>query len=86
MPRDNSAVEIEYDAADLPAFTDTLVRMLSRCLYNPPRHLPPLYETIDTEAVFRLLESADDAVVMFEYEGWEVTVTESVIRCTQSTV
>lgn len=39
-----------------------------------PRELPPLYDTIDTDALNRLLTTLDDAQIQFEYAGQVVTV------------
>ena len=86
MSSDCSVVEVEYGANNADAFTLTLAQTMSRCLHTPPAHLPPLYDSIDPEVLYQLLESTDGAVVTFNYEGWEVTVSESLIRCTESTV
>ena len=86
MSRDCSVVEVEYAVNNADAFTVELAQTMSRCLHTPPAHLPPLYVSIDPEVLYRLLESTDGVVVTFDYEGWEVTVSESLIRCTETTV
>ena len=36
--------------------------------------LPPLYETVDPEAVGAVLESGTDVIVRFDYEGYRVVI------------
>ncbi|RQG92129.1 HalOD1 output domain-containing protein [Natrarchaeobius chitinivorans] len=58
-----------------PALATAFARVAAR----EGRHgtaLPPLYETVDTEALVSLLEPDADMMVRFEYEGYEV-VTET---------
>lgn len=39
--------------------------------------LPPLYDSVDTEGLNAVLQSAPDATVTFPHRGYEVTVTGS---------
>ena len=45
-----------------------------------PEELPPLYYTIDTDALDALVESGDGIIVRFEYEGFEVLVEPDEIH------
>ncbi|ELY56251.1 hypothetical protein C491_14927 [Natronococcus amylolyticus DSM 10524] len=40
----------------------------------PLEELPPLYYTIDTDALDTLVETKDNIIVRFEYQGFEVRV------------
>ncbi|MEY7849944.1 HalOD1 output domain-containing protein [Natrarchaeobius sp. A-rgal3] len=56
-----------------PALATALARVAARegCRGTT---LPPLYETVDTEALVSLLESDADVMVRFEYEGYRVVI------------
>ncbi|MEY7850141.1 HalOD1 output domain-containing protein [Natrarchaeobius sp. A-rgal3] len=56
-----------------PALATALARIAARegCERTA---LPPLYESVDTEALVSLLESPADVTVRFEYEGYEVVI------------
>ena len=45
-----------------------------------PTALPPLYESIDPDAVAAVLESAADARVRFEYAGYRVVATSDSLE------
>ncbi|EMA29347.1 HalOD1 output domain-containing protein [Halobiforma nitratireducens] len=56
-----------------PALASTLERIAARegC---DPTDFPPLYETVDPEAVAAVLESPADTTVRFEYGGYRIMV------------
>lgn len=39
-----------------------------------PTNLPPLYETVDPEALGSLLESTEDVSVCLEYDGYRIVI------------
>ncbi|SEQ75330.1 HalOD1 output domain-containing protein [Natrinema salaciae] len=39
-----------------------------------PTALPPLYDTVDPEALASLLESDGDVTVCFEYDGYRIVI------------
>lgn len=56
------------------ASTD-VVQTVAESTNNDPVDLPPLYETIDPDALDSILEETVDGWVSFTYAGVEVTAT-----------
>ncbi|MEY7849287.1 HalOD1 output domain-containing protein [Natrarchaeobius sp. A-rgal3] len=56
-----------------PALATVLARVAARegCRGTA---LPPLYESVDTDALVSLLESEADVTVRFEYEGYRIVI------------
>ena len=64
-----------------PALSTALTRIAARESCEPAT-LPPLYETIDPEAVTALLESEADVTIGFEYIGYRVVVKTNSLEVT----
>lgn len=61
------------------AHTDTTERIVETVATTKsvdPLDLPPLYDSIDPEALEKLVDRMDEGEVVFTYAGTEVTVTE----------
>ncbi|MEY7852051.1 HalOD1 output domain-containing protein [Natrarchaeobius sp. A-rgal3] len=56
-----------------PALATVLARVAAR-EGRRGMALPPLYETVDTDALVSLLESPADVTVRFEYEGYQIVI------------
>lgn len=63
------------DGGDEPAPpSEGIIEALAEETDTDPLALPPLYETIDPEALDRLFADRDDGTVTFSYCGYAVTV------------
>jgi hypothetical protein len=70
-----TAVETWYDEDDPRTLLETLVDALAEAEAVTPIDIPPLYGTIDGEALARLIEGADAAselslILSFRFETW----------------
>lgn len=67
----------EFDRSGIDSLVVELVSLISEAKDTEPLELPPLADTIDPEAVERVLESDmnDSVTVSFEYVECEVVVT-----------
>lgn len=53
-----------------------VVEEVAKAKDTPPLDLPPLYESIDTDALNMLMRNSSDCQVTFKYTGYVVSVTE----------
>ncbi|NKE37821.1 hypothetical protein GWG54_18855 [Natronococcus sp. JC468] len=60
--------------------TVEVVEAVAAVLDIPPEELPPLYHTVDADALDALVESGNNITVRFEYEGFEVLVKPDEIH------
>ncbi|RQG98759.1 HalOD1 output domain-containing protein [Natrarchaeobius oligotrophus] len=71
---------VHFDPTAVDGLASTIISALSTVEDEPATELPPLYETIDVEAVGRLLEHAVAAgsnrelVLEFTVDDWDVTI------------
>lgn len=56
--------------------TERIVETVATTKSVDPLDLPPLYDSIDPEALEKLVDRMDEGEVVFTYAGTEVTVTE----------
>ena len=84
------AVDEHYEPEGQQTLSETVVEAVAKAEGVAPTDLPPLYETVDLEALERLFEQpGTDAVFSFEFETWNVFVAADgrvrVCDATQST-
>ena len=69
------ADQITIDATSSPS--ESIVMEIAKRNNTSPFEMQPLYEVIDPEALDTLFKRGMKGDVMFEYAGYEVTVTGS---------
>ena len=71
-------VDTRYDPDDMQALLEVLVEALADAGGVPATELPPLYDTIDVEAITDLFggdsRASDRTLVGFSVENWNVFV------------
>jgi hypothetical protein len=55
--------------------TEEIVDAVSRAAGTTPLELPPLHDTVDAEALERVLESNPDSQLSFSYRGFRVVAS-----------
>jgi len=55
--------------------TEEIVGAVARVAGTPPLELPPLHESVDAEALERVLESSPDSQLSFSYRGFHVVAS-----------
>lgn len=53
----------------------TVVRSLGAITNTAPEEVPPLYDSVDPDALDRLIDDGADVRVRFEHVGYRITVT-----------
>lgn len=57
--------------------SETIVLEVAKRIDMNPVDLPPLYDSVDPEALDRLIQGQGSIHLTFEYAGYEVTVSET---------
>jgi len=55
--------------------TEEIVDAVARVAGTTPLELPPLHDTVDTEALERVLESSADSQLSFSYQGFHIVAS-----------
>jgi len=75
-----STIRSARDTYEMNHSTPTVgvVQAIAELENTDPMSLPPLYESIDIEAVARICQRLDDGQVTFTYHGYRVTVDDTM--------
>ncbi|WP_248518072.1 HalOD1 output domain-containing protein [Salinarchaeum laminariae] len=71
-PADGAQTAVPVSSQEPPSLT--IVTAIANAIGDDPTAMNPLYETVDTDALDRLLESDATLEIVFEYEGHAVEV------------
>ncbi|MDS0475656.1 HalOD1 output domain-containing protein [Natrinema sp. 1APR25-10V2] len=72
--------EVIHELRDGDSATVEVARAVAAAEDTPLEDLPPLYETIEADALDALIERGEDIMVRFVYEGFDVLVTPTEVR------
>lgn len=75
-------VETEFDPRRGPTVAEAIVEAIASAAEVGPTELPPLYHAVDLDALESLLDAdatADSGVYTFNYEVWQVFVSDGHI-------
>ena len=67
------------DPADHPTPTDAVLSALADAAAREKIDLPPLYGSVDPEALDELVEGSGSATVQFEHCGYLVTASDDAV-------
>lgn len=68
----------QIDTSDYPS--QVVINTVAAYSNTPVLDLEPLYNTIDPEALDRVVKKGSDACVAFEYQDYSVTVDSERVR------
>lgn len=76
MIDDKTRIEYQAEYSDAEPPVVALVNTVATVRDSDPMELPPLEETISTDALEMLLERGNGVTITFSYEGLQITVDD----------
>lgn len=79
----DSSAHCDYErplSADATAL-ETVVRLLEQATGGDQLDLPPIYHSVDPDAVDALMESGSEALMIsFTHAGYDISIADGVVR------